>query len=84
MARASVASTDIFSDAHIAARGDLVTVDDPVIGAVRQQAPYPRYLGTDVVVPSGAPVLGADTRDVLASLGLSDADLDALADNGIT
>ena len=33
-------AADIFADPHIAARGDLVTVDDPVIGPVRQQAPY--------------------------------------------
>ena len=34
-------AADIFADPHIAARGDLVTVEDPVIGAVRQQAPFP-------------------------------------------
>ena len=34
-------SADIFADPHFAARHDLVTVDDPVIGPIRQQAPYP-------------------------------------------
>src|SRR3954453_20603845 len=43
---------------HIAARRDLVTVEDPVIGAVRQQAPFPRFVGTPVQTPSGAPRLG--------------------------
>src|SRR5688572_12905214 len=33
-------AVDIFTDPHIAARGDLVTVDDPVLGDVRQQAPF--------------------------------------------
>ena len=33
---------DIFADPHMAARGDLVAVDDPVLGPVRQQAPFPR------------------------------------------
>ncbi len=38
-------AADIFGDAHIAAHGDLVAVDDPVIGPVRQQAPFPRFVG---------------------------------------
>jgi crotonobetainyl-CoA:carnitine CoA-transferase CaiB-like acyl-CoA transferase len=78
-------AADIFADAHIAAHGDLVAVDDPVIGPVRQQAPFPRFVGQPVPVPAGAPVLGADTRAVLSSaLGLSDADLDRLAAEGVT
>jgi formyl-CoA transferase len=69
----------------MAARGDLVTVDDPVIGPVRQQAPFPRFVGAPPVVPSGAPPLGADTRDVLGTaLGFDDAELDRLAAEGVT
>jgi crotonobetainyl-CoA:carnitine CoA-transferase CaiB-like acyl-CoA transferase len=66
---------DIFSDPHIAARRDLITVDDPVVGPVRQQAPYPRFVGEPTVSPSGAPTLGADTEDVLRTIGCSDDDL---------
>jgi crotonobetainyl-CoA:carnitine CoA-transferase CaiB-like acyl-CoA transferase len=78
-------AADIFADPHIAAHGDLVAVDDPVIGPVRQQAPFPRFVGVEPSVPSGAPVLGADTRAVLGSvLGLSDAELDRLAEDGVT
>src|SRR3954470_187729 len=54
-------AVDIFADPHIAARGDLVSVDDPVLGAVRQQAPFPRFAGERPVAPSGAPTLGQDT-----------------------
>ena len=36
-------------------RRDLVTVDDPVIGAVRQQAPFPRVVGETPAPPAGAP-----------------------------
>jgi len=75
---------DIFDDPHIAARGDLVTVDDPVIGGVRQQAPFPRFVGQVPVAPTGAPQLGQDTRTVLSSIGLSDAELDRLRAEGIT
>src|SRR5438552_18954786 len=57
-------AVDIFSDPHIAARGDLVTVADPVIGDIRQQAPFPRFVGSAPEPPTGAPELGAHTRDV--------------------
>jgi crotonobetainyl-CoA:carnitine CoA-transferase CaiB-like acyl-CoA transferase len=78
-------AADIFADAHVAARGDLVTVEDPVIGATRQQAPFPRFVGEPVVAPAGAPLLGAHTREVLGSLlGLDDDALDRLAAAGIT
>jgi crotonobetainyl-CoA:carnitine CoA-transferase CaiB-like acyl-CoA transferase len=73
-------AADIAQDPHMAARGDLVEVDDPVLGALRQQAPFPRWVGEDPVVPTGAPRLGADTRDVLGQiLGLDPAELDRLA-----
>ncbi|HEY3143293.1 MAG TPA: CaiB/BaiF CoA-transferase family protein [Acidimicrobiales bacterium] len=75
---------DIFADPQVAARGDIVTVDDPVLGPVRQQAPFPRVMGDGVSVPSGAPRLGEHTRAVLASsLGLSDAELDGLSADGV-
>ena len=77
-------AADIFADAHIAARGDLVTVDDPVVGPLRQQAPYPRRVGEAPPVPSGAPRLGEHTRAVLgATLGVSDDELDQLARDGV-
>jgi crotonobetainyl-CoA:carnitine CoA-transferase CaiB-like acyl-CoA transferase len=77
-------AADIFADAHIAARGDLVTVDDPVVGPLRQQAPYPRRAGEAPVAPSGAPRLGAHTREVLGDLlGLEASELDRLHEEGI-
>ena len=54
------------------ARGDLVTVDDPVAGPLKQQAPYPRFDNRPAPVPSGAPALGADNEEVWCGLlGLS-------------
>jgi crotonobetainyl-CoA:carnitine CoA-transferase CaiB-like acyl-CoA transferase len=76
-------AADIFADAHFVERGDLVTVDDPVIGPVRQQAPFPRRVGEPVVAPTGAPELGAHTDEVLGALGLSTNDIDALRAKGI-
>jgi len=77
-------AADIFADPHMAARGDLVSVEDPVIGPVRQQAPFPRLARHPARVPSGAPRLGEHNREVWCGLvGLSDAELDELAGRGV-
>jgi crotonobetainyl-CoA:carnitine CoA-transferase CaiB-like acyl-CoA transferase len=77
-------AADIFTDPHMAARGDLVTIDDPVLGSIRQQAPFPRYVGRPPVVPSGAPALGADNHEVWCDLvGLSTDELEQLRGAGI-
>jgi crotonobetainyl-CoA:carnitine CoA-transferase CaiB-like acyl-CoA transferase len=77
-------AADIFADPHMTARGDLVTVDDPVVGAMRQQAPFPRFVGEPAVTPGGAPILGAHTREVLGELaGVDDTLLDQLASQGV-
>jgi crotonobetainyl-CoA:carnitine CoA-transferase CaiB-like acyl-CoA transferase len=77
-------AADMFMDSHFAARGDLVEVDDPIAGPMRQQAPFPRFAGETPAAPSGAPRLGEHTRDVLSSaLGLSDSELDALRTDGV-
>jgi formyl-CoA transferase len=76
-------AAEIFSDPHIAARGDLVTVDDPVIGAVRQQAPTPRLAGEPPVVPTGAPRLGEHNTEIWTALGLSEAELADLRAKGV-
>ena len=77
-------SADIFADPHFDARHDLVTVDDPVIGPVRQQAPYPRLVGETPSAPTGAPRLGEHTAEVLSTLlELSTAEIDALRAKGV-
>jgi formyl-CoA transferase len=77
-------AADIFADPHMTARTDLVTVDDPVIGPIRQQAPFPRYVGEAASTPAGAPRLGEHTREVLHTLlALPDAELDRLGKMGV-
>ena len=76
-------AADVFADPHVAARGDLVTVDDPVAGPLRQQAPYPRRVGEVPEAPSGAPRLGEHTTEVLTDLGLTEAELADLAERGV-
>jgi len=77
-------AADIFSDPHMAARGDLVPVDDPVIGPVRQQAPFPRLLHQPTPIPAGAPRLGQHNREVWCDLvGLRQDELDDLVARGV-
>lgn len=77
-------AADIAADAHMAARGDLVTVMDSVIGPVRQQAPYPRYVGETTPVPSSAPRLGEHNDEVWGGLvGLSPDERAALRADGV-
>jgi formyl-CoA transferase len=77
-------AADIFADAHMAARGDLVSVEDPVLGPVRQQAPFPRFVGEPTRVPAGAPLLGQHNDEVWRDLvGLSDEELATLRRSGV-
>ena len=72
-------AADLAGDDHVAARGDICTVEDPVIGPVRQQAPFPRFGADPPAPPAGAPRLGEHTDEVLRSLlGLSSTELAAL------
>jgi len=75
---------DIFADPHIAARGDIETVDDPVIGPVRMQGVYPRFSRTPGAVSRGAPQLGAHNEEVYSGLlGLTSEELEALKRDGV-
>jgi crotonobetainyl-CoA:carnitine CoA-transferase CaiB-like acyl-CoA transferase len=74
----------MLADAHLAARGDLVIVDDPMIGSHIQAAPHPRVLGSPSVVPSPAPTLGQHNEDVwCVELGLPRSELDRLRELGV-
>src|SRR5439155_22707697 len=76
-------AADIFADPHVAARGDIVEVDDPVIGPVRMQGVYPRFSRTPGAIRGGAPRLGAHNDAVYGGLlGLTAAELAALAREG--
>jgi crotonobetainyl-CoA:carnitine CoA-transferase CaiB-like acyl-CoA transferase len=75
---------DIFADEHMQARRDVVTVADPVLGAVRQQAPFPRFDGQIPEAPSGAPRLGEHNDEVWRGIiGLSAEELAGLQDAGV-
>jgi crotonobetainyl-CoA:carnitine CoA-transferase CaiB-like acyl-CoA transferase len=77
-------AADILADQHIAARGDVVTVDDPVAGPHRQQAPFPRLDGHAPKAPRPAPLLGQHNDEIWQDLvGLSADELEAYRTDGI-
>jgi len=61
-------AADIAADPHMAEREDLVTIEDPVLGPVVQQAPYPRFTGEARPLPAGAPRLGEHNDEVWGAL----------------
>jgi formyl-CoA transferase len=69
----------VVADAHVAARGTLMPVVDPVIGEVLQTR-MPIGAGDP---PRPAPVLGAHSREVLAELGFSEAEVAGLVADGV-
>jgi formyl-CoA transferase len=73
----------IFEDAHYAARGAIVTVDDPELGPTRVADVFPRLLGTPGAVRHLGPRPGADTNDVLAALGFDEAQIRQLTEEGV-
>jgi crotonobetainyl-CoA:carnitine CoA-transferase CaiB-like acyl-CoA transferase len=70
---------DIFTDPHVAARDDIVSVDDPVVGPVRMQGVYPRFSATPGEPPRGAPRLGEHNEEIYRELlGLGPSELETL------
>jgi crotonobetainyl-CoA:carnitine CoA-transferase CaiB-like acyl-CoA transferase len=71
---------DICADPHVQARGDLVSVEDPVLGPVRMQGAYPRFSRTPGGVREGAPRLGQHNEEIYCGLlGLSPSRLAELS-----
>ena len=69
----------VFADPQVQARGMKVELPHPVAGEVSLVANPLRLSQTPVIYRSAPPLLGADTREVLAQkLGLSDEDIEAL------
>jgi crotonobetainyl-CoA:carnitine CoA-transferase CaiB-like acyl-CoA transferase len=77
-------AAEIVDDPHMLQRGDLVTVDDPVAGPHRQQAPFPRLDGEQPAPPSPAPRLGEHNDEVwLGLVGLDDDEYAAYRASGV-
>jgi len=74
----------VFADPQVRARGMRIDMPHPTAGSVPQVANPLRLSETPVAYRTAPPALGAQTREVLESmLGMSAADVDALAAKGI-
>jgi len=75
---------DIRDDPHMVFREDLVPVEDPVLGPLLQQAPFPRLVGEHQPIPSGAPRLGEHNEKVWCDMvGISREELKDLQAKGV-
>lgn len=74
----------IAADPQVQARDSIVTVDDPVLGPVRQQAPVPRLDRTPATIRRGAPKLGEHNEEIyLGLLGMERNEYDDLVRDGL-
>ncbi|HWT06629.1 MAG TPA: CoA transferase, partial [Xanthomonadales bacterium] len=74
----------VFNDPHLAARGFFVDAPHAALGPVRQIGSPMRFSETPARIERAGPVLGADSADVLRSIGVTDAELARLARDGVT
>lgn len=73
---------DMEKDVHFIERGVVVELPDEDIGSAPMHNITPRLSQTPGVFRRPAPAIGADTDDVLKSLGLSDSELNGLRASG--
>ena len=74
----------VFADPHVRSRGMQIKVDhpfEPELSLIRNPM---TFSGTPIKDYRAPPLLGQDTREVLATIGYDDAKLDALKTGGIT
>lgn len=68
------------ADPHVQARGTLVTLQDPDLGPLRMPGATARFQRTPGRVRwAGRAAIGADTREIVAEAGYSEAEIERLA-----
>jgi crotonobetainyl-CoA:carnitine CoA-transferase CaiB-like acyl-CoA transferase len=70
--------TQLLSHPQVLTNGIVVHPVHPAAGPLRQARPAARFSVTEAAPGRPAPALGAETREVLAKAGLSEADIDRL------
>lgn len=75
---------DIFSDPHYAARGDLLSMQDPVNGEIVVPAPFPKMSETPAVVEHLGLPLGACNEEIFGGLlGLTPLQIEGLKERSV-
>ena len=72
----------LIADPHVAAREILVELPDADLGHIVMHAVTPRLSNTPGAIRTAAPSLGQHTAEILHHLGLTEAAITALANNG--
>ncbi|PWU48532.1 CoA transferase [Micromonospora globispora] len=73
---------EVFTDEHLAARDFFWDAEHPTVGPVRQLGSPMRLSETPVRRDGAGPMLGADTREVLAAVGCSPKEIEGLVASG--
>jgi crotonobetainyl-CoA:carnitine CoA-transferase CaiB-like acyl-CoA transferase len=73
---------DMLADPQVAAREMVIEVDHATAGRVKALGTPIKFSGTPGTVTRAAPLLGQHTREILASLGYSAAEIGALEQEG--
>ena len=75
--------SEVAADEHLNAVGAFPSVEHPIVGSFRTVAVPMKVRGADIGPRGPAPELGQHTREVLTELGLSEAEVDAAAADGV-
>ena len=70
--------TAMLSDPQVVANGIVVETEHAQAGKLRQARPAARFSETPATIRQGGPALGEHTAEILAELGYSPADIEAL------
>jgi crotonobetainyl-CoA:carnitine CoA-transferase CaiB-like acyl-CoA transferase len=71
--------TQMLSNPQVVANGIIVGTEHPQAGRIRQARPAARFSGTPAAIRQGGAALGEHTAQVLAEIGYSAAEIEALA-----
>ena len=76
--------TEVIRHPQTIANDTVAEIDHPVAGRLRQANPAPRFSRTPTSFRIPAPILGADSHQILGHIGLSDEEIEQLARDGVT
>lgn len=74
---------DFVKDPHVEARGILSEFNDPDLGSYRMHTPLPRMSATPGRIVTQGPRLGQHSAAILGELGLTQHEIEALAEDGV-
>ena len=69
---------DVQQDPHFRARGTMIDLQDPLLGAIPVPAAVPRFTGRVAGIPCVGPDTGQDNAQVYGALGVTEQQLVSL------